>query len=74
VGRRRVDRLADQAVLEEGFTEVADIVGDNLGARRRERGDAVGKVGFASTAVWKARLAPGATSCTICNIARPSSP
>ena len=34
--RHRVDRLADEALLEEGLTEVADIVGDNPGARRRE--------------------------------------
>src|SRR6185437_8000081 len=39
-----IDRLLDEARLEERLVEVADVVGDDLGAGGCERQDAVGKI------------------------------
>ena len=43
----RIDRLRDDSVLKEGLVEIADIVGDDLRARGRERADAGGEIRLA---------------------------
>ena len=68
-----IDGLGDDPVLKERLQKIADVVGDDLRAAVEERHDVVGEVGLASLAVAKASAAPGATSWTICSIARPSS-
>ena len=69
----RIDRLRDDTVLEIGLIEVADVVRNDLRAGGRERRMPLAKSASLMSAVRKPRFAPGATACTICSIARPSS-
>ena len=77
LGGDLVDGVREHGVGEERLLEVADVVDDDVGAALAllvsQRADVVGEVEQAAESRREAELAPGATSCAICSIARPSS-
>ena len=69
----RLHRIGDDTRLVERFMEIDDVVADDAKPALARARIPLAKSCSVGLAVWKSRLAPGARSCTICIIARPSS-